>query len=105
MQDAEALFWDCAAELFHMDEDAHEGTIFGFRCLRVREEFSSMPANDQLWVKLPEERVNELIEADVGEVCAPAGRPFREWVAISDLDEGLWLTLMHESADFVRPKR
>ena len=98
---AEDLFWDCAPTLYELD-DVRESTMFGFRCIRVGDQFVGMPANDRLWVKLPEQRVNELIDAGIGEVCAPAGRPFREWVAVPALDEALWTDLLRESVEFVR---
>lgn len=101
---AEALFWDCAAQCYDLD-DVIEGTIFGFRCLRVGEQFVAMPANDALWVKLPEPRVLELIEAGDGAPCRPNGRVFREWVEVRDADEQRWVDLLHESIEFVRPRR
>lgn len=99
---ADDLFWDCAAQLYEI-EDVVESTMFGFRCVRVAGQFVAMPADGRLWVKLPEARVSGLIDDGVGEVCAPGGRPFREWVAIADLDEALWMTLLRESIEFVRP--
>jgi hypothetical protein len=102
---ADELFWDCAAQLFDNPE-IHESTMFGFRCIRWRNEFVAMPAQDRLWVKLPAERVHELIESGGGEECAPNGRRFREWVKIAGLDEPRWLSLMTESVEFAgRPKR
>ena len=98
----EGLFWDCAAQLYEIDGVA-ESTMFGYRCIRVHGEFVAMTANDSLWVKLPEEMVNGLIQSGTGEVCAPNGRPFREWVGIPHLDETAWLSLLRESIDFVRP--
>ena len=80
-----------------------ESTMFGFRCIRVDEQFVGMPADNSLWVKLPAPQVEQLIDSGVGEVCAPNGRPFREWVGIRSLDEKLWLTLLHDSIAFVRP--
>ena len=100
--EAEAVFWDCAAELFSLP-GVVESTMFGFRCLRVDGQFVGMPADDSLWVKLPADRVDELIDSGVGEVCAPSGRPFKEWVGIPSIDEDLWLSLLTESIDFVRP--
>lgn len=101
--EADELFWDCAAQLYG-EPGVVESTMFGFKCLRVDTQFVGMPADNQLWVKLPEDQVNELIDSGVGVVCAPAGRPFREWVGIPDLDEGLWMTLLHDSIAFVRPR-
>jgi hypothetical protein len=102
MAPAEEVFWDCAAQLFGLD-GVEESTMFGFRCLRVENQFVGMPANDQMWVKLPEDRVTELIDDGVGEVCRPNGRRFREWVGVPDAYETLWLALLTESIDFVRP--
>lgn len=102
MSSVEELFWDCAAELYNVD-GVTESTIFGFKCLRVDNQFVGMPANNQLWVKLPEERVNQLIETGIGVECRPNGRTFREWVSIEKVDEELWLELLNESIDFVRP--
>ena len=95
------LFWDCAAQLYEVD-GVVESTMFGFRCLRVGDQFLAMPADGQLWVKLAEARVDEMIDSGAGVVCAPAGRPFREWVGITTLDEELWLELLRESIEFVR---
>ena len=101
-ENANDLFWDCAHELYNLPE-VREGTIFGFRCLRAGGNFVGMPVDDGLWVKLPESRVNELIDAGTGDLCRPNGRIFREWVTISELDESLWLGLLRESVDFVHP--
>ncbi len=100
--EVEVLFWDCAAELYSLP-GLIESTMFGFKCLRVDGQFVGMPADDSLWVKLPADRVVELIDSGVGEVCAPSGRPFKEWVGIRALDETLWLSLLNESIEFVRP--
>ena len=34
---------------------------------------------------------------------APDGKVCREWVGIPELDEQLWLELLRESIEFVRP--
>ncbi len=47
--------------------------------------------------------MNDLIDDGIGEVCAPNGRPFREWVVIAAPDEALWMALLHDSVEFVRP--
>ncbi len=102
MNPAEALFWDCVAQLYEID-GVVESTMFGFGCLRVEGQFVAMPADDSLWVKLPKARVESLIDSGVGEVCAPNGRPFREWVGVRRLDEATWMNLLRDSIDFVRP--
>jgi len=99
---ADDLFWDCAAQLYEQS-GVVEATMFGFRCIRVDDQFVGMPADNSLWVKLPATQVEQLIDSGVGEVCAPNGRPFREWVGIRSLDESLWLSLLSDSITFVRP--
>lgn len=104
MTEATDLFWDCAAQLYDLP-GVIEGTIFGFACVRVDDQFVAMPANDALWVKLPANRVEELIDAGTGVECRPNGRRFKEWIEVRTPDEHLWLALLNESVEFVRPGR
>lgn len=101
--DPDTTFWDLAAELQADDPAVAEGTIMSSRCMRVHGEFfSAMFPNEQaLVVKLPEDRVSELIDAGEGQPFAPAGKVFREWVAVPALDEDRWRVLMAEARDFV----
>lgn len=75
----------------------------GFPCVRVDGEFfaSLDHRSGDLVVKLPKKRVTELVEEGIGVPFAPAGRTFKEWVAIPDADESLWGDLMTEAMDFV----
>ena len=100
---AEATFWDLAAELQADDPAVAEGTLMGGRCMRVGGEFFSMIflKEQTLVVKLAEERVSELIAAGQGEPFAPAGKVFREWLGVADVDEDRWRALMAEARDFV----
>ena len=50
-------------------------------------------------VKLPVERVGQLIAAGEGEPFAPAGRTFREWVALPRSDRPRWRDLLAEARD------
>jgi hypothetical protein len=101
--DRETVFWDLAAELQAEDPAVAEGTIMSSRCMRVGGEFfSAMFTKDQaLVVKLPADRVTELVDTGEGQPFAPAGKVFREWVAVPDLDEDRWRALMAEARDFV----
>ncbi|HMV69670.1 MAG TPA: hypothetical protein PKA64_22700, partial [Myxococcota bacterium] len=53
-----------------------------------------------LVVKLDRARVAELIAAGVGEPFAPAGRTFREWVAVRSPDADGWRALLREAVLF-----
>lgn len=97
--DDDDVFWELASEFLTRD-GVEEGTMFGFACIRVRGSFVAMPGNTfgGMVVKLPAARVAELIESGLGAVVAPAGRPFREWVAVDD--QALWPGLIDESLSF-----
>lgn len=62
---AKSLFWELAAELQAEDQRVVEGTIMNGRCLRVGKEFLGLVdyKDSGLVVKLPKERVAELIRA------------------------------------------
>lgn len=96
------LFWALAEEMI-AGGAADEGTMMGTRCLRVAGEFLAMVFHktDQLIVKLPRDRVAEVIAAGHGMEFKPAGRVFKEWVAVTDLDEDLWRGLLEEGREFV----
>jgi len=81
-----------------------EGTIMSSNCARTPDgEFVAMPHHkgDGIVVKLPRERVSELIEAGVGQSFAPAKRVFKEWVLVEAHDDKQWQGLLEESIAFV----
>lgn len=96
--DQQALFWQLAEELQRADPRVHEGTIMNGRCLRVEDEFLALVdyKGSGLVVKLSKERVAELIKTGVGQPFAPAGKVFKEWVAIPVFDRQVWLELLRE---------
>ena len=80
----------------------------GGRCVRVAGEFLALVdfKGSGLVVKLPRERVAELITEGVGRPFAPAGKVFREWVSIPEADPRQWHALLREGIAFVsRPKK
>lgn len=99
----ETLFWQLAAELQRDDPRVREGTIMNGRCLRVGEEFLALVdyKGSGLVVKLPRERVAELIEAGLGKSFGPAGKIFKEWVAVPKPDQRRWRALLREGIEFV----
>ena len=78
--------------------------MMGYPCVRLAGKFlaSYDDKAGRLVVKLPRERVNELIEDGRGDPFAPAGRTFREWVSIPTADRELWQALLAEAVDFAR---
>lgn len=100
--DPSEFFWNIADDLLQ-DSSVTKGTIMGFPCLRINNDFfsSSESRTGDLIVKLPENRVKQLIGDCAGRPFAPAGRVFREWVQITERDINIWKSLMNEAKDFV----
>lgn len=105
LQTAEALFWDLIDELREQDERIEEGTIMGGRCARVCGEFLGLVDYKEsgMVVKLPRHRVDELVEEGVGQPFAPAGKVFREWIAIPETNRRRWKQILVEAIAFVAP--
>ena len=100
------LFWDLIDELQLEDQRVEEGTIMGGRCARVDGEFLALVdfKGSGMVVKLPAARVAELIAEGVGASFAPAGRVFKEWVAVGRARSERWSGLLREGVDFVAPQ-
>src|SRR5258708_2156029 len=95
------FFWEVsAAALTH--SDVATGTMMGFPCLRVSGAFfaSCDHRSGDLIVKLPRQRVEQLIRTGAGKTFAPASRTFREWVLIGDRDPTRWAELIDEARAF-----
>lgn len=104
---AEELFWDIAEELQSEDTRIVEGKIMSSRCLRVDDEFLAMANARKDWglvVKLPRERVDELVQAGSGQPFAPAGKVFKEWISVPEPNRERWRALLLEGVDFVAPR-
>jgi hypothetical protein len=92
-------FWDEVAPLQAAGR-LDEGTMFGFACVRSGKEFVAMPGHnsDGMVVKLPAQRVTELVESGRGKPLAPAGKVFKEWVEIAASEE--WGPYLDEALAF-----
>ncbi len=101
----ETLFWDLIDELREHDHRIQEGTIMGGRCARVGGEFLGLVdyKGSGMVVKLPSDRVTALIKDGVGQPFGPAGKVFREWVAVPKPDRRQWRKLLLEAVDFIAP--
>jgi hypothetical protein len=98
----QARFWDLAEPLL-AQPGISRSTMMGFPCLRTDGKFFATcdHRSGALVVKLPEARVDELIEAGRAEPFAPAGHPFREWASIPEARSRAWRRLLTEALDFV----
>ena len=79
----------------------------GFPCLRSQGEFFATAdhRSGNLIVKLPAQRVQQLINKGSGVAFAPAGKTFREWIQIEQRNPQIWKTLMNEAKDFVDTRK
>lgn len=100
------VFWELIDELQVEDPRVEEGTIMGGRCARVAGEFLALVdfKGSGLVVKLPRERVDDLIDRGLGVPFAPAGKVFKEWVAVPERDRRRWRSLLREGVAFVAPE-
>jgi len=97
----EELFWALAERLL-AEPPVSRSTMMGFPCLRYDGRFFASIDRDSkdLVVKLPADRVDELIATGQGLVFAPNHRVFREWVAVPVPARHLWAALLHEAQAF-----
>ncbi|WP_431218514.1 hypothetical protein [Leifsonia xyli] len=75
---------------------------FGSDALRVDGSvFCMVSSGDRFVVKLPGERVSELIAAGVGEPFQAGKKsPMRQWLVVTDATPGLWESLAEEAWAF-----
>lgn len=91
-----------STERFLGDPDVTHGTGFGSNPgLRVRDRIFAMLVRDALVVKLPSERVDELVAAGVAvRFDAGKGRPMREWASVPPSPDANWEQLAIEARAF-----
>jgi hypothetical protein len=101
-----AFFWDLA-EPFLTRPGTSIGTLMRFPCLRAKGNFFATcdHRTGDLIVKLPHQRVTQLIATGGAAPFAPAGRTFREWASVSHRDEDTWRALLAEARDYARHGR
>src|SRR5262245_35324091 len=94
----EELFQDLI-EPMYADPAVQPSTMMGLPCVRVDGRFfaSLDHRTGALLVKLPRERVTTLIDDGTGVPFAPAGRVFREWLAVPEPRRPLWQRLLTEA--------
>jgi hypothetical protein len=102
--DPQALYARLTDDLLY-DPAVGRSTMMGFPCVRrAGRFFASFDTHaEALVVKLPHERVADLVADGTGEPFAPNGRVFREWVTIPQPDAELWERLLAEAREFAAP--
>lgn len=101
-EEHEARFWDLATPMLQQ-AGVTRSTMMGLPCLRVGGQFfaSFDRRTGDLLVKLPEERVDQLVDAGRAHPFAPAGRRFRQWAAVSPTRRRSWPGLLEQALAFV----
>jgi hypothetical protein len=82
------------------------GTGFGRSAgLRIDRKIYAMLVNDELVVKLPKDRVDELAADGVGTRFEPGtGRVMKGWLSVPASSSRRWRALVDEAKAFVRPR-
>jgi hypothetical protein len=106
VSDARTLYDELTDDLLY-DPAVGRSTMMGYPCVRRAGRFfaSFDTRAEALVVKLPRERVAELIDDGTGEPFAPNGRVFQEWVTFPEPDPKLWERVLAEARDFAAPSR
>lgn len=103
---AETRYADLVQKLIGKPEVSHltEGKGFGSSGqLKVRGRIFAMLVRGELVLKLPRQRVDELIGSGDGtHFDAGKGKPMREWFVLSPTSSRRWLPLAEEALEFVK---
>lgn len=82
-----------------------EGRGFGADALKTKGKIFAMLTRGKLVVKLPKQRVDELIAADKGtHFDTGQGRLMKEWLMLDTMSAEEWLSLSKEAMEFVNSK-
>jgi hypothetical protein len=74
--------------------------------LKVNGRIFAMLVRDELVLKLPRERVAELVAQRQGvHFDAGKGKPMKEWFVLSPTSRSRWAPLAQEALDFVKEQR
>jgi hypothetical protein len=90
-----------ADRLLSADPHLDRGRMMHAYGLKTRGKFFAMDVDGDLVVKLPAERVAELLASGAGRPFGTGGRQMREWVRLSPPDDEAYSAYMHEARDFV----
>jgi TfoX/Sxy family transcriptional regulator of competence genes len=89
-------------DAFAKDEEVTFGTMMASVGLKVRGKIFAMYVRDRFVTKLPEARVDALVQTGLGQRFDPGhGRLMREWVSTDDSKVN-WVALAKEAHAFVK---
>ncbi|MBI4213274.1 MAG: TfoX/Sxy family protein [Chloroflexi bacterium] len=102
---AKELFDPLAEEMLLVPGTAR-ASMFGGVALKSSNKVFACLYKDQLVVKLPGERVAELVRTGQAEPFDPGmGRVMKEWVAVEPRSEAEWRALITEARAFIEASR
>jgi hypothetical protein len=104
MTDRVELWEQLSEELVASDPAITRSTMMGLPCLRLDGAFfaSLDKQNGHLIVKLAADDVSTRVASGEGKSFAPAGKVFREWLAIDDDSESVWRAALDDALAFAR---
>jgi hypothetical protein len=99
--DPVSAFEAAARRMLAEDEALEHGRMFHNDGLKVDGRFLGFATKDDVVVKLPADRVGELIARGEGRPCQIGRRTMREWVRLRPADEGTCVAYLIEAREFV----
>lgn len=97
----EDLFDAVSRRLLEEDPDLEQGRMFTATGLKTAGKFFAMTSRGELVVKLPAERVDELVAAGRGHPFEAGRRVMKEWVSLRPDDEATCAAYVTEARSFV----
>ena len=98
----EELFDAVAKRLLAEDPSLQQGRMMNAVGLKTAGKFFAMVVKGELVVKLPAERVGELVAGGAGRRFDPGhGRLMKEWASLRPADEGTCFAYVTEARSFV----
>ena len=95
------LFDEAAERLLSEHPDVRGGRMFASEGLKTGDRFFAMVSKGDLVLKLPEDRVDELVAGGAAPFKV-GGRRMREWVRVQPQDTRACADLMREARAFVK---
>jgi TfoX/Sxy family transcriptional regulator of competence genes len=100
----EALFGAVAGRLVSEDALLEQGRMLRSVGLKTTGKFFATAVDDELVLKLPAERVSELVASGAGRPFESGGRVMKEWVRLRPSDEAACLAYVLEARRFVEAR-